>query len=438
MTIQVKNAESVDSPNAAPMPRHERRSAIVLLVCTIIAIAMIGLLLDSITETFVRVKGPTTASAALLVPGARDDFARVDNPRSMGRSETGQVWRTAPGRWGIAGHAARVVEPGKETSLATVAVGVPDGRVEAVITRMAPGAGIAFRCRNALNCWRVEAVPQLGTWNVVKVVKGKETRVTSLGTVPVADGTKVAVTMKGGSITFYIDDKETTSIDDRAFALEARAGLSLREPASASVARWSSFVELPPSAPGVLTVRDAEIHDEFARTRATNLGTTPTGQRWTSVSGAWSVTTGMAAIATPSTTSASLALVDIGSANGVVQTTIPAPQPRTGIAFRCRDLDNCWRLEVVPGYSTWNIYKVVDGTVSDVGNLGKVTTASGTTVSVEMNGSRLVFFVNGVARRTIDDDTLSSEHRAGLVVEPGPLTGASRWSEFSAAPARRP
>jgi hypothetical protein len=434
----VTNRESVDTPSASPMPHHERRSAIVLLACTVVAIAMIGLLLDSVTETFVKQKAPAPADAPVLIPGARDNFVRADNPRTLGRSESGQAWRAATGRWGIAGHAARVVVPGTGTSLATVAVGVPDGRVEAVITRMAPGAGIAFRCRNVLNCWRVEAVPQLGTWNVVRVVRGKEKRVTSLGTVPVADGTKVAVTMKGGRLTFYIDDKEATSVDDREFALEARAGLSLREPTSAAIARWSSFVDLPPSAPGVLTVRDAKINDEFARTRAADLGTTPTGQRWTSVSGKWSVTTGTAAIGTPSTTGASLALVDIGSADGVVQTTIPAPQPRIGIAFRCRDLANCWRLEVVPGFSTWNIYKVVDGAVSTVGNLGIVTTASGTTVSVEMHGARLAFFVNGVARRTIDDDTFSSEHRAGLVAEPGPLASASRWSEFSAEPAPGP
>jgi hypothetical protein len=133
-----------------------------------------------------------------------------------------------------------------------------------------------------------------------------------------------------------------------------------------------------------------------------------------------------------------LALVDIGSADGVVQTTVAAPQPRSGLAFRCRDRDNCWRLEVVPGYSTWNVYKVADGNVTTIGNLGTVSTASGTTVSVEMHGPRLVFFVNGVERRTVVDATLSSERHAGLVVEPGPLSGASRWSEFSADPGVRP
>jgi hypothetical protein len=145
----------------------------------------------------------------------------------------------------------------------------------------------------------------------------------------------------------------------------------------------------------------------------------------------------MAAASSPSVNRASLALVDLGSADGIVQTTILAPQPRSGLAFRCRNLDNCWRLEVVVGYGTWNVYKVVNGDVSTVGNLGVVSTAPGTTVSVAMHGSRLVFFVNGVERRTIDDGAFSNEHQAGLVVEPGVLSSYSRWSEFLAGSTTR-
>jgi len=438
MTTQVQKAGSAQASEPSGVPRDERRSAFVLLACTVLAIAMIGLLLDSVTESFVKPAGKTPADIGLLIPGARDDFARAANARTLGRTSTGRQWRDSPGQWGIADHEAMVVTPAAGPSLATVPVGVPDGLVEAVISRMAPGAGIAFRCRNVQNCWRVEAVPRLGTWNVIRVVNGNEQRVASLGTVPVSDGTSVGVTMQGARLTFYIDGRKITHIDDQTFALEARAGLSLGEPTGAALARWSTFVASPPSSPGLLNVHNAELYDAFARTRTTDLGATRSSGAWTSVSGTWSVDPGQAGPTTPNPSGASLALVDLGWSNGVVQTTILTPQPSLGLAFRCRDLDNCWRLEVVAAFGTWNIFKVVDGRVTRLGNLGVVSTASGTTVSVEMQGPRLVFYVNGVEHRTIDDDTFAAEQHAGLVVDKGPLAAASRWSEFSANPGARP
>jgi len=303
--------------------------------------------------------------------------------------------------------------------------------------RVAPGVALAFRCRNATSCWRVEAVPQFGTWNVVKSVRGRETRVTSLGTVPVSDGTKVAVDMDGTRLTFFVDGRRVMRIDDGDLLFETGAGLSLREPLSAPVARWSSFRMTPRSAPGALSPRDATVYDNFARNRAADLGTTPTGQRWSSVTGRWSVSGGMARSA-PAPDRASLALLDVGSADGWVQATVLAPQQRSGLPFRCSDLESCWRVEVVVGDRPGNVYRVVNGKISSRGNLGIASTGPGTTVTVEMHGAKLVFFVNGMMQRTITDDTFSSEHGAGFVVEPGPFSGATRWSEFAAKPDPRP
>jgi hypothetical protein len=438
MAIELQDMEiPPDSASASPAP-GSNRSALVLLVCVIVTIAMIGLLLDSVTESFKRPKAPTASPTAVRLPGARDSFDRPDNARSLTKTASGQPWRMAAGRWGIADHEAFVVEPASGPSLATLPGGVPDGRVEATIARMAPGAGIAFRCRNPLNCWRVEAVPELGTWNVVKSVNGKEKRVANLGTVPVADGTRIAVDMRANRLSFFVNGRQATVIDDDALALETKAGLSLREPSSAATARWSSFVISPRALAGVLEAEGATVYDNFARRDGSSLRAARTAQAWTDVAGRWSIADGLAAPSAPSTTDRSMTLVDLGAADGMVQASLLAPQQRSGIAFRCRDARNCWLLEAVVGYGTWNVYKVVDGKVSEQGNLGIVPTDPGTTVTVEMRGPQLTFFVNGVRQRKMHDDTFATEHQAGLVVEAGPFSADTRWSEFIATTGSQP
>ncbi len=435
MTTDVQDAErDSDTRAESPTTREESRNAVVLLVCVMIVIAMIGLLVDSFTDSIHPPKLVPQVAAAVPVPGAHDRFARADDVRSLGSAPSGQVWHAAAGNWGIASKTARVFVPADGPSLATVSVGVPDGRVEVRFARIAPGAGLAFRCRNAANCWRVEVVPQLGTWNIVKSVRNKETTVGNLGTVPVADGTDVAVDMTGSQLTFSVDGKNVKTIDDKDLVFEIRAGLSLREPSSAAIARWSAFDMTPRHEPGILSRSDATVYDDFSRARVADLGTTPTGQPWRSISGRWSVEPGMAAPSSPASGRPSLALVDLGAADGIVQATFLAPQNRSGLAFRCRDLDNCWQVEAVLGYGTWNVFRTVDGKVKALGNLGIVSNAPETTVSVKMAGDQLTFYVDGVKQRTITDAALSTEQGAGLVVEPGQFAAATRWSAFAARP----
>lgn len=90
-----------------------------------------------------------------------------------------------------------------------------------------------------------------------------------------------------------------------------------------------------------------------------------------------------------------------------------------GVAFRCRDLGNCWWVQAVPVFRTWNITRVVDGDVSFMGNLGSASVDSGTTIEVKSRGDRLTFSVDGVPRRTIVDGSLRRATGAGLMMAAG-------------------
>jgi len=415
-------------------PRNHSTAARLLLGTSIVALAVAGLALDRLTDQGDSTEAEESA-AALPIPGATDDFARADGA-ALGAAPTGQRWKDVAGTWGLRDSAAAVTTPGEFVSLATIAVGTTDGRYEVTAEQMAPGLGLAFRCKSIENCWRVEAVPDLGTWNIIKTVDGIETTVGNLGTVPIDDGTTVAVTAEDDRLTFFIDDVEVKTLLDSDLRTAQRAGISLREPASAPTARWTGFAMAPREWPGTLQFDATELRDDFARGDADELGATLSGEPWTAVSGRWGTRLGRAALPRPSTSGVDLALIEPGTPDGTIQVTVMAPQEQTGVAFRCRDADNCLFLGAVPGFGTWNIYKVLDGQLTELGNVDLTPTLPGTTVSVEMRGEELDFYVNGLRMRSIREPDLAAETGVGLAVNHGPFATSARWSQFLFKPAR--
>lgn len=419
---------------AGDRSRGHSTAARLLLGTTVVALAVAGLALDRLTDQATATDTDDSA-VALPIPGATDDFARPDGA-ALGTAPTGQRWKDVAGSWGLRGGAAVVTTPGEFVSLATVAVGTTDGRYEVTAEAMAPGLGLAFRCKSIENCWRVEAVPDLGTWNVIKTVEGIETIVGNLGTVPIDDGTTVAVTAEDDRLTFFINGEEAKTVLDPDLRTAQRAGISLREPASAQTARWSGFAMAPREWPGTLQFDATDLRDDFTRDDADDLGATQSGETWNAVSGRWGIRLGRAALLKPSTSGVDLALIDAGTADGTVQVTVMAPQEQTGVAFRCRDADNCLFVGAVPGFGTWNIYKVLDGQITELGNVDLTPTLPGTTVSVEMRGEELNFYVNGLRMRSIREPDLVSETGVGLAVNHGPFAVSARWSKFLFKPAR--
>jgi hypothetical protein len=173
---------------------------------------------------------------------ADDGFERT-RTRGLGRSETGQPWRSVRGVWGIRDGQARLLDPAPAgPSLALVTVGIGIRSVEVRAAAIARGMGLAFRCQGVANCWRVEAVPSFGTWNVVKVVGGDEQVMGNLGTVAVDAGTVIGVEQEGRRLRFTVNGELVRTIVDGALRDAPRAGLSMRAGGSARSAAWDDFV----------------------------------------------------------------------------------------------------------------------------------------------------------------------------------------------------
>ncbi len=412
-----------------------RRDGAVLLAMVVMGLFAVGLLLDSVTKQTTVAKPPSIITAPPQGgdlppdPGIEDTFDRGDSPLSLGSTATGAQWQAIGGVWGVNQGQAYVAVPEKSVAMATLRGGTADGRVAVSAAKMAPGFGLVFRCQSVLNCWRVEAVPQFGTWNVIKVENGTETIAARLGTVSVADDTEIAVEMNGSVLTFFIDGERVTAIDDATFKDDDGAGISLREPASAGVARWSNFAVTVVKGAGIVDVAEATFYDTFDRADGDVMG-----EPWNPIKGTWAVKAKHAQVTESVTLGANLALVDGASSDGIVQATIYRPQQAMGIAFRCKDANNCWRVEAAIGFGTWNVFRVVNGTVTKVGTLGIQPTSAGTTVSVQLAGNKAIAYINGVEALKFDVDELQSETGAGLVVETDPLATTAKWSEFVLAP----
>lgn len=420
--------------STARHPRH--RDGAVLLVMAVLGLFAVGLLVDSVTtQPRVPKAAPVLEPEGPLAPdpGVVDTFARVDTPTSLGTTSSGSQWLASAGVWGISGNSAYVATANTPVALTTVRGGTADGVVGVTVAKMAPGAGLVFRCVNALNCWRVEAIPQFGTWNVVRIQGGVETKVATLGTVPVADGTRISVRMSGPVLTFLINGNDVTTVEDAAFKDADGAGLSLREASSAATARWSKFAVEVVVVPGIIDEQQATFVDTFDRSDADTLGAVGS-VAWSSEQGTWGLRNKRAQPVRGVTKGSNLALVDVGTADGIVEATIFRPQQAMGIAFRCKDANNCWRIEAAVGFGTWNVTKVVDGTVSKVATLGLQPTAAGTTISVRLEGTTVRTFINGAEAISFQAQEFADVSTAGLVVDADPLAATAKWSSFRAGP----
>ena len=101
------------------------------------------------------------------------------------------------------------------------------------------GIGLAFRCRSASDCWVLSAVPQFGTWRVVRIENGRVINVGNLGVVPIDRGTSVEVRTQGREIAVVVNDAAEFRFRDEHPAPASRVGLAFLGSGDVRRARWS-------------------------------------------------------------------------------------------------------------------------------------------------------------------------------------------------------
>lgn len=164
----------------------------------------------------------------------------------------------------------------------------------------------------------------------------------------------------------------------------------------------------------------AVVWDNFDRRDQAGLGIAVTGQRWQSLSGAWSIGGGRATARTTGSVIVPVRATHVRAIGG-------------GVAFRCRDAKNCWWILPVPRrYSTWIVQKIVDGKVTTVGDLGFARIDAAVSLAVHSEGNRIVIAVDGVVSKIIFDPDLAGAPGVGLIHGSG--TALKTWDQFEASP----
>ncbi len=221
--------------------------------------------------------------------------------------------------------------------------------------------------------------------------------------------------------------------------LVVAVGLAVLLLVGGSLVAWLLFSdeeETFDAGPGVTTVPSDEpgVHDDFDRDGERSLGRSTSGQEWAAVSGTWGIDDGRAVVTRPNPDGPrSVAVVDMGAADGSLSVQASTLAQGWGLVFRYRGSFNYWMLVASPEYATFNVQKVVDGAVVSIGTLGLVSTADGTTIRVDLHGTSFDVFVDGDLAGTFEDPHLQSATQVGLVAQ-GPAAEIGRWDDFDAMP----
>jgi hypothetical protein len=427
VTIDVTTAGSVEAPaGPSTSSRADRWRAVAILAVMTAVAAGLGELADALTVPSAR---------PVRLAGASDSFDRPDSDVMLGRAPSGQRWVELSGDWGTEAGLARVVRPAPGVSLAVVPVGSANGRLQLEVGRGAPGLAVVFRCLSPFDCWRVEAVPAYATWNLLKVVGGREVVVGNVGRAGIDPGTTVEVSFTESRIAVSVDGSPPLEVEDDHVQDVARVGLALRGAPGAADARWAAVRFLPDvdgtplSGARVTTTDFAGADDALGRFGS---------QRWRTTGEGWSVRGGMATIRDGRDGGRRLALVDAPSSRYVVESHVMVANGTGGLAFRCRDPRNCWMVETSGGGGIWRVRKTVDGSSTRVLSLGRPDSSWVARVRVVVDGDELTFFLNGERVGATVDPALADETGTGLVVQPTRRDLEIVWGDFRMGPWPRP
>ena len=418
------------APDAADLTPDERSRAVIALVVVLVLLVGLGVVLDRVTTQKKRLFfGPAAFAAAAFPRELRDDFQARTGP-GLGTATTGQHWTEINSTWAAGnGLAGATKNDGLRRAYALAHNGQGPGSVTVTAATITKGMGLAFRCRSELNCWTLTAVPELGTWKISKIAGVNVQEMGNLGQQPVKDGTRVRVDLTAASIRFFVDDVFARQIDDPQSDYAPDAGLIVEAESGALSARFSNFSATQLNVVGP----DAPVRDDFDRANAPSLGASTGGGRWQAVGGSWGIRNREAILNSAPGLRPTMATVDVGRTDGWIQVSGTTVPDGFALVFRYQDPSNYWRLVAVPGYATWNVFKVVKGSETRVDAVGLANYANPTTAAVRLKGNAMTFFVDGLQTKTLKDSALMEAHRAGIGIATPKGVGA-RFAGFAAGP----
>lgn len=174
------------------------------------------------------------------------------------------------------------------------------------------------------------------------------------------------------------------------------------------------------------------VIDRFNRSVPDGLGVAASGQAWTIIEGDWSVAAGATVDAVDERSS--LAVIELGSADGQVRATMRGVVAGMGIVARYESPDQY----LVVDYGRdgrWHASRSRDGTLREVATLRVSTPPTTiTTVELRLRGDTVDFFVNDRYADSFSDRSTPKADRVGISFAAG-SGGRPVWTQFLATSA---
>lgn len=227
--------------------------------------------------------------------------------------------------------------------------------------------------------------------NLGNLAAGASATVTVTLTAPATRGSMTTtVTASGGAADAYLPD-------DRAAHLTS--------------------VHLPPPP-------NALVYDEFARADAATLGTTMTGQAWTTHAGGFAIVTQEAS----ASAGYALASVDAGAADQVTSVAVPAPGSEFWLVMRLQDAGSYWRFGRYNG-GPYTLQRVLNNGLASpaVSVLKTLQAEPGDRLECQSSAAGLACSVDGTVVARSSDTGGATATRAGLATWASPGT---RYDDF--------
>lgn len=215
-----------------------------------------------------------------------------------------------------------------------------------------------------------------------------------------------------------------------------RAPPRVRRAALTAVGAVAAFALLTPVVASPQLWAEGAVVDTFDRDApGPSLGPADSLQTWRTVGGVWAVEDRAAGVVEAPERGAPLAVLNTAMADVRVAVTLTDIEPGSGLVFRYENVFNHWAVKAQPNFATWSVEKVVDGTVTSVGTVGRLTfDQEETRLEVSVFRDRIQFFVNGRPASTYFDLTHADATVAGLIGAATAGPGQTRWRDFEATP----
>lgn len=345
-----------------------------------------------------------------------DDFNRANNTTAIGTSPTGQIWSSG---LGIIGSSVYNSNDGVNTK-SFVDILQKDFEASVIFEVVYKDMWFLFRGVGTITYYRF-GIASNNVLTLEKITAGVATLISSWNTVHLKDGDIISVKCYQNTVSILINDELFYTFADNDYYTYTKIGLQT----SNNVSRFKymlakTTIQYDLKANAKLNNENAVVKainkiygyvfgDNFSRADSlTSLGTSATGQTWTTSAGTFGLIGGLAYIPTDGVNSR--VHVEIGISDFVLSSEFKTISDSMWLIFRYQDSSNYLRIGI--NTSNTRLQKIVAGSVTELFTFNSIFDKDILSVKCESNSIKI--YVNDIFVSDVSCSDFASATKVGM------------------------